>query len=41
MSDFGQYEQLVTLPGRARAKDMKVERKEHEVVITVPKAAKN
>jgi HSP20 family molecular chaperone IbpA len=40
MSEFGQYEQLITLPGPARTKDMKVEDKEHEVVITVPKAKK-
>lgn len=40
MSEFGEYEQLITLPGPARTKDMKVEHKEHEVVITVPKAKK-
>jgi HSP20 family molecular chaperone IbpA len=40
MSEFGEYQQLVTLPGPARTKDMKVERKEHEVVITVPKKTK-
>ena len=38
VSEFGSYEQLVTLPGPARTKDMKIERKEHEVVITIPKA---
>jgi len=40
MTEFGQYEQLVTLPGPAKTKEMKVERKEHEVIITVPKAKK-
>ena len=40
VSEFGSYEQLVTLPGPARTKDMKIERKEHEVVITIPKAKK-
>lgn len=37
MSEFGEYQQLVTLPGPANTKAMKVERKEHEVVVTVPK----
>ncbi|HEY4257919.1 MAG TPA: Hsp20/alpha crystallin family protein [Candidatus Udaeobacter sp.] len=37
MSEFGQYEQLITLPGPARTKDMKVEHKEHEVVVSIPK----
>lgn len=37
LSEFGEYEQLVTLPGPARTKDMKVERKEHEIVVTIPK----
>jgi HSP20 family molecular chaperone IbpA len=40
MSEFGEYQQLVSLPGPARTKDMKVERKEHEVVITIPKKTK-
>lgn len=38
MTEFGRYEQLVTLPGPAKTREMKVERKEHEVVVTVPKA---
>lgn len=37
VSEFGEYEQLVTLPGPAVTKQMKVDRKEHEVVITIPK----
>jgi len=37
--DWGAYEQLVTLPGPAKTKDMKVERKEHEIVVSVPKAS--
>jgi HSP20 family molecular chaperone IbpA len=36
-SEFGDYEQVVTLPGPARTKDMKVERKEREVVVRIPK----
>lgn len=36
-SEFGEYEQVVTLPGPARTKDMKIERKEHEVVVSIPK----
>jgi hypothetical protein len=36
-SEFGEYQQAVKLPGPARTKDMTVERKEHEVVITIPK----
>jgi HSP20 family protein len=37
MSEFGEYQQVVTLPGPARTKDMKVNRTGNEVVITVPK----
>lgn len=36
-SEFGEYEQVVALPGPARTKDMKIERKEHEVVVSIPK----
>jgi HSP20 family molecular chaperone IbpA len=38
VTEFGQYEQLVTLPGPAKTKEFIVDRKEHEVVVTVPKA---
>jgi HSP20 family molecular chaperone IbpA len=38
VTEFGEYEQLVTLPGPAKTKEFKVDRKEHEVVVTVPKA---
>jgi HSP20 family molecular chaperone IbpA len=37
MKEFGDYEQLVTLPGPAQINQMKVDRKEHEVVVTIPK----
>ena len=37
-SEFGSYEQLVTLPGRADMKDMKVDNHNGELVITIPKA---
>jgi hypothetical protein len=30
-SEFGEYSQLVRLPGPAKTKDMTIERKEHEV----------
>lgn len=36
-AEFGDYEQMVTLPGPARTKDMKVERKGHEVLVSIPK----
>jgi HSP20 family molecular chaperone IbpA len=37
VAEFGEYEQLVTLPGPANTKDMTIDRKEHELVITIPK----
>lgn len=37
-TEFGLYEQLVALPGPARTKQMKIERKNHELLITIPKA---
>jgi HSP20 family molecular chaperone IbpA len=36
-SEWGEYDQLVTLPGPARTKDMKVDRQENEIVVTIPK----
>ncbi len=36
-SELGQYEQLVTLPEPANTNDMKVDTRENEVVITIPK----
>jgi HSP20 family molecular chaperone IbpA len=38
VTEFGEYDQLVTLPGPAKTKEFKVDRKEHEIVVTVPKA---
>jgi HSP20 family molecular chaperone IbpA len=37
-SELGSYEQLVTLPERVNTQDMKVDTKDNEVVITIPKA---
>jgi len=37
-TELGQYEQVVTLPEPVKSSEMKVERKGHEVVITIPKA---
>jgi HSP20 family molecular chaperone IbpA len=37
-TELGRYEQVVTLPEPVKSTDMKIERKGHEVVITVPKA---
>lgn len=36
--EFVLYEQIVTLPGPAKMKEMKVEHKDHQLVFTVPKA---
>lgn len=36
-SEFGSYDQLVTLPGPADMKDMKVDNHNGELVITIPK----
>ena len=36
--ELGQYEQVVTLPEPVNSKDMKVDTREHELVITIPKA---
>ena len=37
-SELGSYEQLVTFPEPLNTSDMKVETKENEIVITIPKA---
>ena len=37
--ELGHYEQVVTLPERVNANDMKVDTREHELVITIPKAS--
>ena len=36
-TELGQYEQVVTLPEPVKSSEMKVERKGHEIVVTVPK----
>jgi HSP20 family molecular chaperone IbpA len=38
VAEWGDYEQLVTLPGPIKTKEMKIDRKEHEIVVSVPKA---
>ena len=37
-SEWGQYTQVVELPGNLKGDQMKVERKDHELLITIPKA---
>jgi HSP20 family molecular chaperone IbpA len=37
-TELGRYEQVVTLPEPVNPDALKVERKDHELVITVPKA---
>lgn len=41
MTELGEYEQVVTLPGPVRSQDMKINRNGHEIVITIPKANAN
>ena len=38
-TELGQYEQVVTLPDRVNSKDMKIDRRDHEIVITIPKSS--
>ena len=38
MTQLGVYEQVVTLPEPVRSQDMKIDRRDHEIVITIPKA---
>lgn len=37
-TELGKYEQVITLPEPVRSSDMKIDRQDHEVVITIPKA---
>jgi HSP20 family molecular chaperone IbpA len=37
VTELGQYEQVVTLPGPVKGSDMKVKRNGHEVIIRIPK----
>jgi HSP20 family molecular chaperone IbpA len=37
-SEFGTYEQLVTLPEPVKVEEMKVDTRDNEIVVTVPKA---
>ena len=38
ITQLGEYEQVVTLPEPVRSQDMKVSRKGHDIVVTIPKA---
>ena len=38
VTELGQYEQVITLPEAVKSSDMKVDRRDHEIVITIPKA---
>lgn len=38
VSEWGQYQQLIQLPSPVNASEMKIVRKEHELLITLPKA---
>ena len=38
-AELGQYEQVVTLPEAVKSSDMKIDRRDHEIVITIPKAS--
>lgn len=38
VSEWGQYEQVIQLPTPVKADEMKITRKEHELLITLPKA---
>jgi HSP20 family molecular chaperone IbpA len=38
VAEWGQYEQVIQLPSPVKASQMKIERKDHELVITLPKA---
>jgi HSP20 family molecular chaperone IbpA len=38
-TELGQYEQVVTLPDRVNSKDMKIDRRGHEIIITIPKSS--
>ena len=38
-TELGQYEQVITLPEAVKSSDMKIDRRDHEIVITIPKAS--
>ena len=38
MTEWGQYEQTIQLPVPVKTGQMKIERKDHELLITLPKA---
>lgn len=38
-TELGQYEQVITLPEPVKSSDMKIDRRGHEIVITIPKAS--
>jgi HSP20 family molecular chaperone IbpA len=38
VADWGQYEEVIQLPSPVKAAHMKIERKDHELYITLPKA---
>ena len=38
LTELGQYEQIITLPEAVRSPEMKIEHKDHEVIVTIPKA---
>ncbi len=37
-TELGHYEQVVTLPEPVKSSEMKIDRRDHEIVITIPKA---
>lgn len=37
VAEWGQYEQVIQLPSPVKASQMKVDRKDHELIITLPK----
>jgi HSP20 family molecular chaperone IbpA len=37
--ELGKYEQVITLPEPVRSSEMKIDRHDHEVVVTIPKAS--
>ncbi len=41
ITQLGEYEQVVTLPEPVKSDQMKVERKGHEIVVTIPKTNNN
>ena len=38
VAEWGQYEQVIQLPGPVKADQMKVKHEGHELIITIPKA---